>query len=95
MRITPLILTLSAPLITFAAQPEKIDFEKHVRPLLEEKCFACHGDEVQQSGLRLDKRQNAMRGGDYGPVIIAGDSANSKLIKRVLNGDGRIRPALE
>lgn len=92
MCITPwMILALSAPLMTFAAPPEKIDFEKHVLPLLEQKCFACHGDEVQQSGLRLDKRQNAMRGSDYGPVIIAGDSAKSKLIKRVLNGDGGMK----
>ena len=90
MRITPLILALT-PLVTFAAPPEKIDFERHIRPLLEQKCFACHGEEVQQSGLRLDKRQNALRGGDYGPVIIPGDSSKSKLIKRVLNGDGGMK----
>jgi ankyrin repeat protein len=46
---------------------------------------------VQQSGLRLDKRQNAMRGGDYGPVIIPGKSAESKLIRRVVNGDGGLQ----
>lgn len=46
---------------------------------------------MAQGGLRLDRRQQAMRGGDYGPVIIAGDSANSKLIKRVVNGDGGLR----
>jgi hypothetical protein len=38
--------------------------------------------------LRLDKRQNALRGGDYGPVIIQGKSAESKLILRLVNGDG-------
>ena len=32
-----------------------------------------------------------MRGGDYGPVIIPGDSANSKLIRRVANGDGGLQ----
>ena len=87
-----LLLSLSASAIALgAAPPAKIDFEKHVQPLLSQKCFACHGEEVQQSGLRLDKRQNAMRGGDYGPVILPGKSADSKLIKRVVNGDGGMK----
>ncbi len=90
MRIS-LLLALTAPLALLAAPPAKLDFEKDVRPLLVQKCFACHGDEVQQSGLRLDKRQNAMRGGDYGPVIIPGHSDQSKLIKRVVTGDGGMK----
>ncbi len=69
----------------------KVDFNQHIQPLLAAKCFSCHGGEVTQGGLRLDRRQQAMRGGDYGPVIIAGDSAQSKLIKRVYNGDGGLR----
>ena len=69
----------------------KIDFEKDVQPLLAQKCHSCHGEEAQQSGLRLDKRQNALRGGDYGPVIIPGDSAGSKLIRRLVNGDGGLQ----
>src|SRR3954454_7234919 len=73
------------------AAGRKIDFETDVQPVLAQKCFSCHGEEAQQSGLRLDHRQNAMRGGDYGPVIVAFDSANSKLIKRVANGDGGLQ----
>ena len=37
----------------------RIDYEKDVQPILAQKCHSCHGEEVQQSGLRLDKRQNA------------------------------------
>ena len=48
----------------------KIDYDQHVKPILTAKCFACHGAKQQQSGLRLDRRQLALRGGDYGPVII-------------------------
>jgi ankyrin repeat protein len=69
----------------------KVDFVKHVLPILSQKCFSCHGDAVQQSGLRLDRRQPAMRGGDYGPVIIPGDSAGSKLIRRLVSGDGGLQ----
>src|SRR3954454_20127183 len=69
----------------------KVDFQKQIQPLLAEKCQSCHGVEVQQAGLRLDTRQLAMRGGDYGPVILPGNSAGSKLIKRVFNGDGGLQ----
>jgi ankyrin repeat protein len=75
-----------------AAQTDtKIDFEKDVQPILVQKCHSCHGEEAQQSGLRLDKRQNALRGGDYGPVIIPGNSKESKLIRRIINGDGGLQ----
>jgi ankyrin repeat protein/mono/diheme cytochrome c family protein len=70
------------------ASTAKVDYEKDVKPLLEQNCYTCHGDTVQQSGLRLDLRQNALRGGDYGPVIQPGRSADSKLIKRLVDGDG-------
>jgi ankyrin repeat protein len=73
------------------AADRKVDFEKDVQPILSQKCHSCHGEEVQQSGLRLDKRQNAFRGGDYGPVIVIGNSADSKLIKRLVNGDGGLQ----
>src|SRR6266704_3169381 len=69
----------------------KVDFLKDVQPVLSRKCRSCHGEEVQQSGLRLDKRQNALRGGDYGPVINPGNSAESKLIRRLVDGDGGLQ----
>ncbi|MEP6783399.1 MAG: ankyrin repeat domain-containing protein, partial [Acidobacteriota bacterium] len=71
--------------------PGTVDYEKDVKPLLAQNCYACHGPEVQQSGLRLDLRQNALRGGDYGPVIIPGKSHESKLIRRVVDGDGAMQ----
>ena len=66
-----------------AIAAEAINYDKHVKPILAAKCFACHGPKQQQSGLRLDLRQNALRGGDYGPVIIQGKSDESKLILRL------------
>ena len=43
-----------------------VEYEKDVKPLLAQNCYSCHGEVVQQSGLRLDLRQNALRGGDTG-----------------------------
>jgi ankyrin repeat protein len=75
-----------------SAQPQaKVDFIRDIEPILSQKCYSCHGPGVQQSGLRLDRRQAAMRGGDYGPVIIPGKSAESKLIRRVISGDGGLQ----
>jgi ankyrin repeat protein len=73
------------------AASTKVDYDEHIRPLLSQHCYSCHGVEAQQSGLRLDLRQNALRGGDYGPVIIPGDSGASKLIRRLVDGDGGVQ----
>ena len=94
MRITLLVLAAAFAMGATKMPPaadRKVDFEKDVQPLLEQKCYSCHSEEAQQSGLRLDKRQNALRGGDYGPVILPGNSAESKLIKRLVNGDGGLQ----
>lgn len=69
----------------------KVDFDRHVRPILAEKCFNCHGPMQQQAGLRLDKRQPALRGGDYGPVILPGKGSESKLVRRLVSGDGGLQ----
>src|SRR6185503_18138902 len=89
------LLALVFPLVAQAQPPTPaaatVDYDKDVRPLLAQHCYACHGEEVQQSGLRLDRRQPALRGGDYGPVIMPGKSADSKLIRRLVNGDGGLQ----
>lgn len=79
---------LAAELTLPPAAAEKVDYLKDIKPLLEKHCYECHGNGKQQSGLRLDLRQNALRGGDYGPVIIPGQSAKSRLIHKLVDGDG-------
>jgi FOG: Ankyrin repeat len=73
------------------AASRKVDYKQDIQPLLSRNCYSCHGPEVQQAGLRLDLRQNALRGGDYGPVIKIGNSAASKLIRRLVDGDGGLQ----
>jgi ankyrin repeat protein len=69
----------------------KINYDEHVKPILAAKCFACHGAKQVMSGLRLDLRQNALRGGDYGVVIVPGKSAESKLIIRLTGPDAGLQ----
>ncbi|AMV40402.1 DUF1549 domain-containing protein [Planctomyces sp. SH-PL62] len=71
----------------------RIDFEAEVRPLLTARCTACHGSETQKSGLRLDRRKSAMRGGHEGAAITPGDGAESLLVQLVAGLDeSRVMP---
>ena len=49
-----------------AAEPERVDFARDVRPILERSCWKCHGPEKQKGGLRLDLRAAALGPGDSG-----------------------------
>jgi ankyrin repeat protein len=84
-------LLVSAQVQRLPGAQVSVDYDRDVKPLLAQSCYSCHGAQVQQAGLRLDLRQNALRGGDYGPVIIPGKSGESKLIRRVVDGDGGLQ----
>lgn len=59
-------------------------FEKEVRPVLEESCFKCHGPDKQKGGLRLDRKADMLGGGDSGePAISPGKGAQSPLVTRI------------
>ena len=59
-------------------------FELHVRPLLADKCAGCHsGKPGAKDELYVMSRKALVRGGDYGPAIIPGDSEESLLILAV------------
>ena len=67
--------------------PGRVDFATQIAPILEERCQSCHGAALQSSGLRLDAREAALQGGYSGPVIVAGNSAESRLIRLVSGTD--------
>ena len=59
------------------------DFSRDIEPIFARKCIACHGAAQAMNGLRLDNPEAALKGGYSGPAIVAGASADSKLIHRV------------
>ncbi|MGH9839921.1 MAG: DUF1553 domain-containing protein [Blastocatellia bacterium] len=63
-----------------------MEFNREIRPILSDNCFACHGpdDKQRKARLRLDTKEGALA---KPGVIVAGDAANSKLIKRVASKD--------
>jgi hypothetical protein len=58
-------------------------FEAKVRPVLAKNCYACHGPDQQQSGLRVDSRDGLLKGGKRGPAMVPGSPASSLLVKAI------------
>lgn len=58
-------------------------FEKHVRPLLVKRCYACHSGATTKGGLSLETRSGWQRGGESGAAIVPGKPADSLLIDAV------------
>ncbi len=66
------------------------DYLRDVKPLLEHKCYACHGAIKQQAGLRLDTAAALKRGGDSGETLTPGKPDESLLIG-VMTGEAGFR----
>ena len=99
-RITRLVhlsgLALLAGLLPCPAAPapkataRKIEFNRDIRPILSDNCFACHGpdDNKRKAKLRLDKKEDAFlaaKSGDF--AIVPGDLAKSHLLARIVSKD--------
>ena len=52
--------------MTGAADAASVDFARDIQPLLAKRCFACHGPDTQEAGLRLDDAATATRELDSG-----------------------------
>ena len=57
-----------------------VDFARDIEPILKRRCIRCHGAKKAEAGLRLDHRSLALDGGDRGPAIVPGKSADSLLV---------------
>ena len=80
---------LSADLASF---PEKIDFNFHVKPILSDRCFACHGPDAntREGNLRLDTEEGAFAALDslgQQHAIVPGDLKNSSMFQRITSND--------
>lgn len=84
-----------------AQLPEKIDFNYHIKPILSDRCFACHGpdENKREAGLRLDIEDSALAAmGDLKDhyAIVPGKPFESTLVQRIMSKDKEVMmPPLE
>ena len=86
------LLLLAVP----ARAAQGVDYVREIKPILTARCFACHGALQQKSGLRLDTVSSMKKGGDKGPAVVPGKSADSPLFAYVsATSRKRMPPASE
>ncbi len=70
-----------------------VTYATDIRPILEANCFVCHGEKNQKRRLRLDSRENVLKGCEDGPVIYPGKSDKGDLILEICGlGDHDMPP---
>ena len=62
-------------------------FDKNIHPILEQKCFQCHGLDKVEAELVLTNREGLLKGGTRGPSINSQNPADSVLLKMINNED--------
>jgi mono/diheme cytochrome c family protein len=99
LRLAPaalVLLFLAGPAPAQVRDPKVVEFNRHIRPILSENCFQCHGpDKNQRKGdLRLDTEQGALEDRGGYRVIVEGKPDESELLKRITRTEkaGRMPP---
>ena len=86
------LLTAIPLLLALDAIAAPVDFVREVRPIFQKHCYECHGEKKQKSGLRLDLKAAALKGGDeHAPDILPGKATESPLIRFVTSQDDEER----
>ena len=91
--ITRRILSVSIGLYIAAfssslLQAQEVDFDRDIRPILSNNCFACHGPDqnTREAELRLDDKDSVFSDRDT-PLITPGKSSASELFRRISSTD--------
>jgi hypothetical protein len=93
--LTRLLLGLTLCSALLSAQP--VNFLRDIRPLLSNKCFACHGPDSasRMANVRLDENEHAFSQSANGALITPGDPGASLVYQRISATDAarRMPPA--
>ncbi|MCP9745434.1 PSD1 and planctomycete cytochrome C domain-containing protein [Lacihabitans sp. CS3-21] len=76
--------------------PDVVDYNFHVRPILSDRCFACHGpdEKKREANLRLDTEEGAYAALEDNPkahAIVKGNPEASEVYKRIISTDTSIK----
>ena len=73
--------------VVSARGDDPVDYGQQIKPVLRERCYACHGALKQQAKLRLDTAALAIKGGESGTAVDVANAAGSLLLTRVTSHD--------
>lgn len=78
---------------TIAAEVDRVDFQRQVRPILAAQCFTCHGPDeaAREADLRLDVASEAVADRGGYAAIQPGDHTMSELWRRISSDDEDVR----
>ena len=81
--------------LAYERLPKEIDFNQHVKPILSDKCFLCHGPDKAKisAGLQLHTPELAYKESENNPgkySIVPGNASKSLLVDRILSDDPEI-----
>lgn len=90
--VTGALFKCAGPASAALSRNDKVDFNFHIRPILSDKCFACHGpdENKRESGLRLDTEEGAFAALEDQPGVFAitpGSKDKSVLWHRITSID--------
>lgn len=88
---TALAAAAGLPRAASSNMPEEggVTFNQHIRPILAENCFQCHGPDsgTREAGLRLDLREAALQGVNGRRTIVPGAPELSQMVRRITAAD--------
>ena len=85
------VVLLACSPVRAAAEKTTPNYDEHIKPVLHQYCFKCHGDDKQEADLNMQGYASLMRGGGSGKVVEAGRSSQSVLFQAITNPDAEAR----
>src|SRR5258706_4079913 len=72
-----------------APVPDKIEFNRDIRPIFSDTCFKCHGPDTakRKAELRMDVRDDALAKHEHGIPIVPGKPEQSEAYRRLTTHD--------
>jgi hypothetical protein len=90
-----LFISFAVSSTALAEKTNQVDFTRDIKPILSDRCYACHGPDAQsrEAGLRLDLRDEAFAAlsSSGGKIIVAGKPHRSELFLRVTETDTELK----
>jgi len=81
--IRNIMLGERAEVIDFSTADSVIVYNDLVKPIFQEKCFACHNNEVKRGGLNMAYKDSMLAGGNGESVLLANNAQESELFRRI------------